>query len=192
MFLTVISISLQLHLCQCRSLKKNMQGNTDEILLIPYNLHESRLIRIRESRSCMVSSPINVVTEGSVPSDICTAKHFFVYVLSCQRPSKLWRKGCLFLYYPFFGFIYHQVLQCSQKWKNRYQISIYLGPQLHLQLMEDLSLVFSHIVSSQLLHNLHKPNCPQPPAHPLASCGGWWLNWELTLRLRLPFSCCCS
>lgn len=68
-----------------------MQGNTDEILLIPYNLHESRLIRIRElSKPCMVFSPINVVTEGSVPSDICTDNtslfmHFPAKVLaSCE------------------------------------------------------------------------------------------------------------
>lgn len=108
----------------------------------------------------MVSSPVNVIIEGSVPSDICSDNTFlFIYfpannLASCGG-TDVYFSSPLFRLHPPSG---SPVPQCSQKWNHRYQNATYLGPQLHLQSMEDLPLLSSRIVSILILHCFCKQN----------------------------------
>lgn len=97
----------------------------------------------------MVSSPVNVATEGSVPSDICTANtslfmHFLPKSWQAVKEGMSVFPSPLFLLHLPPGSL---VLQYSKKWNHRCLISTYLGPQCHLEPTEDLSLVFSRILS---------------------------------------------
>lgn len=131
--------------------KNNTQGNTDEILLISYDLHERGLIRIRELSKILCGFFSNVVKcccRDSVSSGNCTDTP----LCSCTFLPKSQQNGkegvSAFLSRFWLHLPLGSVLQDTKNWNHRYQMSIYLGAQHHLESMEDLSWLFSWILST--------------------------------------------
>lgn len=152
-----------------------MQGNTDETFLRSNNSHKSRLITTSKLSTILPGFfSVNVVREGSFPSDICSDNSS----CSCTFLTKTYQVMEEQISGYSFGFIYHKVLKFPCALRNGTTDTRLLVIEVSKKAspIEDLLLLFSHFIS----RTIHLCSCVLS----IFACFPWYLYF-LTLACFL-------